>query len=214
MRKRLILKILEVLFAIGSADLSITTDLSCASLLFMNPETEKRFVYQMYWLPKDNFNERVESDKIPYDKWYEQGLLRLCEGNTINYSDITDWFVEILDNYDITPLWVYYDNYSARYWVDEMEAYGFNMVRCIQGAKTLSLPMQHMGADLEAKKINYNNHPILKWCLTNTGIEQDRNANIVPKKAQAAKMRIDGVSAMLNSYVGLLDHYEEFLRAM
>jgi len=44
----------------------------------------------MYWLPLDNFNERVERDKIPYDKWYEQGLLRLCTGNTIRYSDITD----------------------------------------------------------------------------------------------------------------------------
>jgi phage terminase large subunit-like protein len=87
------------------------------------------------------------------------------------------------------------------------------MVRCIQGAKTLSLPMQQMGADLKAKKINYNNSPILKWCLTNTGILTDRNGNIVPIKAQQPKMRIDGMASMLDAYVGLMDHYEEFLRA-
>lgn len=59
-----------------------------------------------------------------------------------------------------------------------MEQHGFKMERCIHGARTLSLPMQQMGQmgqDLKAKKINYNNHPMLKWCLTNTGIEQDRN---------------------------------------
>ena len=200
-------------YAIGGADLSITTDLSCATLLFMDPETEKRYVHQMYWLPRDNFYERVEEEKIPYDKWYEQGLLRLCNGNTIDYSDITEWFKEMLEDYGITPLWIYYDNYSARYWVDEMEQHGFKMIRCHQGAKTLSLPMQNMGADLKAKRINYNNNPLLKWCLTNTSILTDRNGNIVPIKNQTAKRRIDGTASMLDAYVGLFEHYEEFIRA-
>lgn len=201
-------------YAIGGADLSITTDLSCATLLFLDPETEQRYVHQMYWLPQDNLRTRVEEDKIPYDKWHEQGLLRLCEGNTIDYSDITEWFVEMLNDYDVTPLWIYYDNYSARYWVDEMQAHGFKMVRTPQGAKTLSLPMQNMGADLQKKKINYNNNPILKWCLTNTGVQTDRNGNIVPVKNQTAKRRIDGTASMLDAYVGLFDNYEQFIRAM
>lgn len=201
-------------YAIGGADLSITTDLSCATLLFVDPETEQRYVHQMYWLPQDSLQKRVQEDKIPYDKWHEQGYLRLCSGNTIDYSDITDWFLEMLNEYDITPLWIYYDNYSARYWVDEMEAYGFKMVRTQQGARTLSLPMQNMGADLQKKKINYNNHPILKWCLTNTGIETDRNGNIVPIKNQSPKRRIDGTASLLDAYVGLFDNFEQFLRAM
>lgn len=201
-------------YAIGGADLSITTDLSCATLLFVDPDSEMRYVHQMYWLPEDNLRERVDNDKIPYDKWYEQGLLRLCRGNTIDYSDITDWFVEMIEDYEITPLWIYYDNYSARYWVDEMEGHGFKMVRTPQGAKTLSLPMQNLGADLKKHKVNYNNHPILKWCLTNTGIETDRNGNIVPVKNQSPKRRIDGTASLLDAYVGLFDNYESFLRAM
>lgn len=201
-------------YAIGGADLSITTDLTAATLLMMDKDTQERFVHQMYWIPEDNFMDKVSKDKIPYDKWYERGLIRLCRGNTINYSDVTDWFMEMTDEEQITPLWIYYDSYSARYWVDEMEACGFKMERCIQGARTLSLPMQQMGADLKAKKINYNNNPILKWNLTNVGIQTDRNGNIVPIKNQAAKMRIDGASSLLNAYVGLMAHYEEFLRAM
>lgn len=201
-------------YAIGGADLSITTDLSCATLLFLDPETEQRYVHQMYWLPEENLQQRVDEDKIPYDRWYEQGLLRLCTGNTIDYRDITMWFKEMLNEYDVTPLWIYYDNYSARYWVSEMESNGFKMIKTHQGAKTLSLPMQNMGADLKNKKINYNNHPILKWCLTNTGIETDRNGNIVPVKNQSAKRRIDGTASLLDAYVGLFDNYEHFKRAM
>lgn len=201
-------------YAIGGADLSITTDLTCATLLMLDKDTHKRYVHQMYWLPEANFEKRVQQDKIPYDKWLQRGLLRLCNGNSISYGDVTAWFLEMLNDYEITPLWIYYDSYSAKYWVEEMEGYGFKMVRCIQGAKTLSLPMQQMGADLQAKKINYNNHPILKWCLTNTGIQTDRNGNIVPVKAQAAKQRIDGTASMLDAYVGLFEHYEEFIRAL
>jgi phage terminase large subunit-like protein len=168
----------------------------------------------MYWLPRDNFETRVQHDKIPYDKWLERGLLRLCNGNSINYSDVTAWFLEMVEVHGVTPAWIYYDSYSARYWVDEMESHGFRMVRCIQGAKTLSLPMQMMGADLQAKKINYNNNPMLKWCLTNTGIQTDRNGNIVPIKNQSAKQRIDGTASMLDSYVGLYEHFNEFLNAI
>lgn len=200
-------------YAIGGADLSISTDLTCSTLLMMGKD-EQRYVHQMYWLPKESFQRRVQVDKIPYDKWLQQGHLRLCNGNSISYGDVTAWFLEMVNDHGITPLWIYYDSYSAKYWVEEMEQHGFRMVRCIQGAKTLSLPMQRLGADLQAKKINYGNNPILKWCLTNTGVQTDRNGNIVPIKAQAAKMRIDGAASLLDAYVGLFEHYEEFLRAI
>lgn len=200
-------------YAIGGADLSITTDLTCATLLFMDKQ-EKRYVTQMYFLPEDNFDQRVHEEKIPYDKWKEAGLLRLCQGNSINYHDVTTWFLEMVEKYEVTPAWIYYDSYSAKYWVEEMESYGFNMIRCIQGAKTLSLPMQKLGADLQKKLVNYNNNPLLKWCITNTGVQTDRNGNIVPIKAQAAKYRIDGLASLLDAYVGLCDHYNEYLEAI
>ena len=176
----------------------------------MDKENKERFITQMYWLPRDNFEKRAQFDKTPYDKWLERGLLRLCNGNSINYGDVTAWFLEMVNDYGITPAWIYYDSYSAKYWVEEMKNNGFIMVRCIKGAKTLSLPMQMLGADLKAKKINYNNNPILKWCLTNTGIQTDRNGNIVPIKAQSPKQRIGGTASLLDAYVGLYEHFNEF----
>lgn len=201
-------------YCIGGVDLSITTDLTCASLLFMRRGEDTKYIRQMYWLPADRLQERVQQDKIPYDKWFERGLLRLCSGNSINYADVTAWFVETVQQYELFPAWVYYDSYSARYFVEEMQMQGFTMVRCIQGAKTLSLPMQMLGADLQAHKVNYNNNPILKWCLTNTGIQTDRNGNIVPVKNQSPRQRIDGTAALLDCYVGLYEHYNEYTGAI
>ena len=201
-------------YCIGGVDLSITTDLTCASLLFMKRGDDTKYITQMYFLPADRLQERVQQDKIPYDKWFERGLLRLCAGNSINYSNVTEWFTETVKEYELFPAWVYYDSYSARYFVEEMALQGFNMVRCIQGAKTLSLPMQMLGADLQAHRVIYNNNPILKWCLTNTGIQTDRNGNIVPIKNQSPRQRIDGAAALLDCYVGLYEHYNEFINAI
>ena len=201
-------------YCIGGVDLSITTDLTCASLLLMKRGDDRKYIAQMYWLPADRLAECVQQDKIPYDKWFNCGLLRLCAGNSINYSDVTAWFVETVKQYDLFPAWVYYDSYSARYFVEEMQMQGFNMVRCIQGAKTLSLPMQMLGADIQAHKVIYNSNPILKWCLTNTGVQTDRNGNIVPIKNQSPKQRIDGMAALLDCYVGLYEHYTEYTAAI
>lgn len=79
---------------------------------------------------------RVNEEKLPYDKWYERGLVRLCKGNTINYKDVTAWFVEMANTYGIFPAWIYYDRWSATYWVEEMKATGFTEMKGVaQGAK-------------------------------------------------------------------------------
>lgn len=200
-------------YAIGGVDLSHVGDLTAATLLLMD-KSEKRYVTQTYWLPKDHFEKRVHEEKIPYDKWYEAGLLRLCEGNQINYSDVTKWFLEMVEKYELTPAWIYYDPYSAAYWVQEMQSAGFNLVKCYQGVKTLSLPMQKLAADLQSKKVNYNNNVLLKWCITNTGVKTDVNGNIQPVKAQSAKYRIDGLASLLDAYVGLTEHYQEYLNTV
>lgn len=63
-----------------------------------------------------------------------------------------------------------------------MKAVGFEMLEVRQGAKTMSNPMKQLEADLMDKTINYNNNPILKWCLTNTEVKRDDNDNIRPVK--------------------------------
>ena len=121
--------------------------------------------------------------------------------------------MDTVQKYELFLAWIYYDSYSARYFVEEMQMQGFTMVRCIQGAKTLPLPMQMLGADLQTHKVNYNN-PILKWCLTNTSLQTGRNGNIVPVKNQSPRQRIDGTAALLDCYVGLYEHYNKYTGAI
>ncbi|MCU5326038.1 terminase large subunit [Bacillus cereus] len=200
-------------YGIGGCDLSSTTDLTAAKVIFMVPEDPHIYVKQMYWLPEDLLEQRSKEDKIPYNLWHEQGILRTTPGNSVHYKFVTKWFLEIRDEYGIYLPWIGYDKWSAKYWVEEMEGYfgKESMIPIAQGKQTLSSPMKLLGADLESKLINYNNHTIDKWCLSNTAIDVDKNLNIQPNKTKNQRRRIDGTAALLNAYVVLQEKRNDYL---
>ena len=203
---------MKVKYGIGGTDLSSTTDLTAAKVIFMIPNNPKIFVMQMYWLAEELLEERIRDDKIPYDKWKERGLLRTCPGNKVHPKYVTQWFLEIRDEYRIYLPWIGYDAWSAEYWVEEMKGYFGEeaMIKVYQGKKTLSSPMKNLGADLKSKLIVYNNNPIDKWCLSNTNTDTDRNGNIQPDKSKK-RLRIDGTSALLDAYVVLEQKKNDYL---
>lgn len=200
-------------YGIGGVDLSATTDLTAAKVIFKVPDDERLYVMSMYWMPEDLVEKRVIEDKIPYDVWIEKGYVRTCKGNKISYRDVKAWFVEIQETYDIYLNLIGYDAWSAAYFVEDMQDYfGKNtMVPVIQGKKTLSQPMKQLGADLENHLIVYNNNPVDKWCLCNTAVDVDKNDNIQPIKTSKPRRRIDGTAALLDAYVVLQNNYNEYM---
>lgn len=211
-REKFDIDVIKPRYGIGGVDLASTTDLTCASVIFMLPDSDKIYVEQMYWLPEDLLDKRSKEDNVPYDKWYEQGLLRTTPGNKVHYKFVTQWFEEMQNEKDIFIPWIGYDSWSATYFVEEMKSsFGENsMEAVIQGKKTLSSPMKSLGADLASKRIIYNNNPILKWCLTNVSVDVDKNGNIQPMKTTNSRKRIDGFASLLDAYVVLERHLEDY----
>ena len=199
-------------YAIGGADLSSSVDLTSACVLFQVLGDDTIYAKHMYWLPEDLLEQRTKEDKIPYDLWMEAGWLRTTPGNKVHHKFVTEWFRELRDEFDVYVPWVGYDSWSAQYWVEDMqnELGKETMIPVIQGKKTLSAPMKSLGADLDVKRINYDNNPLTKWCLTNTSVDIDKNDNIQPAKGNNQRRRIDGTAAMLNAYVILNDKQADY----
>ena len=174
-------------YGVGGVDLSATTDLTCATIIVI--KGKKKYVLQQYFIPQANLEFKIKDDKIPYDKWEKKGLVTICEGAKVDYSEVTRWFLRMKDEYEIATLWIGYDPWNSQYWIDEMESCGFKPYEVRQGAKTMSNPMKQLGADLIEKNVIYNNNPILKWCLLNTNVKRDENDNIRPVKRTKAKSK-------------------------
>ena len=153
--------------------------------------------------PSNVLKERIQEDNVPYDIWVEKGYITLTEGSQNDFSLVTQWFRSMIDKYDIRPLWVGYDPWNSQYWVKEMEDMGFEMEKIRQGVYTLSEPMKQLEADLRNHALNYNNNPIIKWCLANTQAKVDVNGNIQPSKLNSRLKRIDGTVATIIAYATL-----------
>lgn len=203
-------------YAIGGCDLSATTDLTCATLLIRKPNDPNFYVLQKYFLPRARVDEvaRSSNREAPYALWAEQDWLHICEGATVDYHAVTEWFISMVREHNIRPLWIAYDAALSGYWREEMESFGFEMEKIRQGPYTWTYPMKILGAMFEEHRVIYQNNPMLRWCLLNTGVKttnKDGINSIQPVKSNE-KRRIDGAVSLLNAFTSYQNHEDDYMR--
>ena len=200
-------------FCLGAVDLSATTDLSNAKILLMKPDCKTKFVYSHYWIPESKLQDSNDKEAgADYAGWARDNKLTIHSGNEIDISQIGDWFFALLMEYDIKPFIIGYDQRYAKTFLDRCEDYSFDTEMLAQG-KALSGAMKLCEADLKSRVLNYNRHPIDRWCLGNTCCEVDDVGNIQPRKApgQASK-RIDGGVTLIMLEEVYRRHRTDFLK--
>lgn len=205
---------LENSYAVGGCDLSSTYDLTCASLLIKKPNDEKTYILQHYFLPQKRVDEVEAQDEpeAPYKQWADEGYLTISPGSQVSFHQVTEWFIKMVEEHDIRPLWIGYDRALAGYWVEDMENYGFELMKIAQGAKTWTYPFKSLKAEFMDHTIVYQNNPITYWCLLNTAVDSKNEDGIEsqrPIKIQQHR-RIDGTVSMLNAYTAYIEHQAEY----
>lgn len=207
------IKELKPRYAIGGWDLSSTTDLTCLTYLFRIYGDETIYIYQQYFIAEEVAEKRVYEDKVPYNVWEKKGLVTFVPGNKIDQEFLFEWSRNFAKENDFIPIFNGFDEWGADILMKRIsEEYGESSVEGIrQIYKYLSNPMKELEADLKAKRINYNNNPVLKWCLGNTVIQQDGKGNIQPKKGYSSLKRIDGTASLLDAYVTYKNHYDDYM---
>ena len=186
---------------LGAVDLAATTDLASAKILLMKSGDKTKYVHSHYWIPESKLEDSNDKEAgANYVEWAKQGHLTIHEGNEINISQIADWFFLLYKEHGLRPFKIGYDQRYAKTFLDRCEEYGFETEMLAQG-RALSNAMKLIEADLKSRIINYNSHPIDKWCLANCCCKVDDVGNIQPVKipGQPSK-RIDGALTFIMLY--------------
>lgn len=200
-------------YYIGGWDLSQQVDLTSACMLFKKSNEPTIYVKSMYFIPEERLKEYEERDKKPYSAWVNRGLVRLSKGKNINPMDIFDWYIDMMNEYNVFPYKFGYDNWGSGQLAEQLQMqFGKNILEVVpQGKKTLSIPMQRIKNEIEDKNINYNNNPITIWNLACVEADVDINGNIQPSKNRNKDgIRIDGFAAMLDAYTVFLNDEENY----
>jgi phage terminase large subunit-like protein len=199
-------------------DLSMKNDLSALVCLFPREdewvtftvvedgvEVQRRYpvmdVHCFFWAPEDGITEKEKRDRVPYQAWATAGHLELVPGPVIDYGFIAMKLKEIMEEHELVLL--NFDRYRIKDLKDELADLGLEWAEDEsplqehgQGFKDMS-PAIEVAEDMLARgTLRTNDHPVLKWNVSNAVVVKDPAELRKFDKARATG-RIDGAVALV-----------------
>ena len=183
-------------YAVVGLDLSQTRDLTAAVCVI--EKGGELYCFAKFWLPAEKIDEASQRDGLPYNIYIQRGLLAPSGDNFINYHDCYNWIVNLVQEYEILPLVIGYDRYSANYLIQDLEGYGAKCDDVFQGENLFGVIQETQGL-LEDGKIHIGDNDLLKVHLLNSAIKMsaERGRGKLVKLAPA--LHIDGCAALLDA---------------
>ena len=183
-------------YCVGGIDLSRTTDLTaCCVVLEKNG---RLYVFAQFFMPSEKLEEATARDGLPYPIYVQRGLLTLSGGNFVDYHDCYNWFVNLVEQYEILPLKVGYDRYTAQYLVQDMDGYGFQMDDVFQGFNLTPVIRETEGL-MKDGVFDIGDNDLLKAHLLSMGMKMDIESGRMRAIKISANEHIDGGAALLDA---------------
>lgn len=193
-------------YAVGGIDLSQARDLTaCCVVIERGGEL---YVFAHFFLPAEKIEEATARDGVPYQAYIQRGILTPSGENYIDYNDCFNWYRELVERWEILPLMVGYDRYSAQYLIQDMKNYGFRVDDVYQGENLYGV-IQELTGILENGAIHIGDNDLLKMHLLNGAIKMsaERGRGRLVKVNPA--LHIDGAAALLDALTVRQKYYNE-----
>lgn len=199
------------MYALGGIDLSQTTDLTSACVLIERDGII--YVFSHFWLPSEKLIDATERDGIPYEAMIQRGFLTLSGDNFVDYSDCFRWFTNLIEEYQIYPLTIGYDRYSAQYLVQDLENYGFHCESVFQGYNLTGIADNLEGLLKNGTIQCADDNDLLKIHFLDAAQQMESNTSAHPRKKLVKLNRnahVDGVAAILDALCMRQNHWGEY----
>ena len=184
-------------YCVAGVDLSMATDLTSACVVI--EKDGELYVLSHFWLPSAKLDEATARDGLPYAQYIARGFMSLSGENFVDYQDCYNWLVSLVERYEILPLVVGYDRYSAQYLVNDLKAYGFVTDDVHQGDNLYGV-LQEMEGLAKDGKIHIGDNDLLKVHLLNSAIKMSAERG----RGRLVKIKpndhIDGVAALADAF--------------
>lgn len=193
-------------YCVGGIDLSSTTDLTACCVVI--EKGGKLYIFCKFFMPADKIDELQEREGVPYRIYVQKGWVQPSGSNYVDYHDCFDWFRMLVEEYEILPLAVGYDRYSAQYLIKDMESYGFHCSDVFQGWN-LHPVLQEMDGLVRDKVLQLGDNNLLKAHFLNVALKQNtENRKSQPVKIEP-RLHIDGFVAVCDALTVRQHDYEQ-----
>ena len=194
-------------YGLGGIDLSLAVDLT-ASVIAVEKDGITWFD-TMFFMPANKVEEATQRDGLPYRIYAQRGLLTISGENTVDYHDVHAWFTRLERDYEILPLKVGYDRYSAAYLVQDMQADGFDMESVSQGSNLTGVLIDMEGMIKDGRLRCINDNDLMKVHMLDAALKFEEGTNRRRLIKMSAKQHIDGMAALSDAICMRHNYYEE-----
>jgi phage terminase large subunit-like protein len=193
-------------YCVAGLDLSQTTDLTAATLLI--EKDGELYIFAKFWLPAEKIDEATQRDGLPYNIYIQRGMLEVSGDNYVDYHDCFNWLTEMVEKYEILPLMVGYDRYSAQYLIQDLNQYGFQTDDVFQGDNLWGV-LQEMEGLMKDGRIHCGDNDLLKVHLLNSAIKMSVERGRGKLVKLNASAHIDGAAALADAFCVRQKHYDD-----
>lgn len=186
-------------------DLSSGGDLTTLVILipFTVEGTRKYFIHSHSFIPAQRLQQHIESDKAPYDKWVQDGLITVTHtlgGIKTDYKYVLTYLSVVVQMYDLKVGMICYDPHNASAFLSDLEAEGWPCLDIIQSARSLSDATEDFRLEVYAGNVEYNKgEELLTYSIANAKtISNNYGETKIDKEVQTD--RIDPVDAIIDAW--------------
>ena len=194
-------------YALGGIDLSLAVDLT-AAVIVIEKDGISWFDVQ-FFMPENKVEEATARDGLPYEIYRKRGLLTVCGENTVDYHAVHEWFRTLERDYEILPLKVGYDRYSAAYLVQDMQADGFDMESVSQGSNLTGVLIDMEGMIKDGRLRCINDNDLMKIHMLDAALKFEEGTNRRRLIKMNQRAHIDGMAALSDAICMRHNYYEE-----
>lgn len=192
-------------YCVAGIDLSQTTDLTCASIVI--EKDEELYIFAKFYLPAERIDEATERDGLPYQQYIQKGWLELSGDNYIDYHSCYNWLTSLVTEYEILPLQIGYDRYSAQYLIQDLKTFGFQTDDVYQGENLYPVLKEFEGL-LKDGKIHIGNNDLLKVHMLNSAIKMSAERGRGKLVKLNPSDHIDGMASVADAFTVRQKHWE------
>lgn len=193
-------------YCVGGIDLSRTTDLTACNVVI--ERSGRLYVFTRFFIPAERVEEATARDGLPYTAYVQRGLLVPSGDNFVDYHDCFNWFCRLVEQYQIYPLKVGYDRYTAQYLVQDMKQYGFHMDDVFQGYNLTPVIRETEGL-MRDGAFCIGDNDLLKVHLLDTALKTEAESGRSKPVKLSATAHIDGAAALLDAMTVRQKYYAE-----
>lgn len=193
-------------YAVGGIDLSQTTDLTAACVIIERDGVLYSFC--QFFMPHGRIEALTATDGIAYDIFVKKGVLTLSGENYVDYRDVYNWFVMLLETYEIRTLKIGYDRYSAQYLINDLSGYGFHTDDVFQG-ENLTPVIREFEGIIKDGNFRICNNNLLKGHFLNVALKQNMETRKFRPVKIERRAHIDGFVSVIDAMTVRQKYYDE-----